>query len=52
MEGDALEDAYDEYMEQAPGQEEDLTTGDGAWKVFLVLAFILLAAIIGPLLWR
>ena len=52
VDGDALEEAYDEYMEQAPGQEADLTTGDGAWKVFLVLAFILLAAIIGPLLWR
>ena len=51
VDGDALEEAYDEYMEQAPGQEEDLTTGDGAWKVFLVLAFILLAAIFGPLLW-
>ena len=51
VDGDELEEACDEYMEAAPEAEEDLTTGDGAWKVFLVLAFILLAAIFGPLLW-
>ena len=51
VDGEELEEAYDEYMEAEP-EPEDLTTGDGAWKVFLVLAFILLAAIFGPLLWR
>ncbi len=50
VDGDELEEAYDEYME-SESEPEDLTTGDAAWKVFLVLAFILLAAIIGPLLW-
>ena len=52
VDGEELEEAYEGYMEAEPAAEDDLTTGDGAWKVFLVLAFILLAAIFGPLLWR
>ena len=45
-----LEEAYDEYTETENG--EDLSTGDGAWEVFLILAFFVLAAFICLLLWR
>ena len=49
--GDELEEAYDDYMEAEP-EQEDLTTGDGAWEVFLILAFFVLAAFICLLFWR
>ena len=51
VEGEELEEAYDEYMETEDAPE-DLTTGDGAWKVFLALALFVLAAFLGLLFWR
>ena len=51
VEGEELDEAYDEYME-TEDVPEDLSTGDGAWEVFLILAFFVLAAFICLLLWR
>lgn len=51
VEDEELEEAYDEYTESEDAPE-DLTTGDGAWEVFLILAFFVLAAFICMLLWR
>ena len=43
-EEDLLE-AYDQYMLDNESDPETETTGDAAWKVFLILAFVLLACL-------